>query len=69
VTALRKVDTGSKGKAPALSNMLRNKAHSGNCKQEIFNFQLILYASSSFILLQPSDVDHSQRAVICGKHV
>jgi len=69
VTALRKVDTGSKGKAPASSNILRNKAHSGNCKQESFNFQLILYTSSSFILLQSSDVDHSQWAVICGKHV
>jgi hypothetical protein len=69
VTALRKVGRGSKGKAPASSNMLRNKAHSGKCKQEIFNFQLIFYTSSSFILLQPSDVDHSQRAVICGKQV
>jgi hypothetical protein len=69
VTALRKFDTGSKGKAPASSNMLINKANSGNCKQEIFTFQLILYTSSSFILLHSSDVDHNQMAVICGQHV
>jgi hypothetical protein len=69
VKALGKVDTGSKGKAPASSNTLINKVNSGNCKQEIFNFQLILCVSSSFILLHPSDVDHSQGAVICGKHV
>jgi hypothetical protein len=67
--ALTKVDTGSKGKAPASFNMVIYKANSGNCKQEIFNFPLILCTSSSFILLRPSDVDHSQWAVICGKNI
>jgi hypothetical protein len=69
VTALRKVNTGTNGKAPASSNLLIDKANSGNCKQEISNFQLIIYIYTSLILLHHSDVDHSQWAVICDKHV